>query len=306
MQSETTSTYPAARLDGARSQGVPCQNNCYEDDTKSRAHCRPTMAALTFHSAIPLYHQISQVLRLRATDAREGKLETEGALCEEFGVSRTTIRQALAALKREGLLQSRRGVGTRIIRQRATRTYTRSSGDPLHAGLGSDQRILSCRLGTPPAFAAQFLGLSPEEPAFGILRVHLIDRQPISVVASWLPSFCSELITPAALRRTTLHELLWRRFALKQKKSVHTIRVARVEARVAGLLGVALADPALYIQSSVLLADGRPIRWTENWFREGQYQYTAEMDWPAPDGGNAVRRPANGRGGRQNKGGGAR
>lgn len=264
------------------------------------------MAALTFHPEIPLYHQISQVLRMRATDAQGGELATECALCEEFGVSRTTIRQALAALKREGLLQSRRGVGTRIVRPRAKRTYTRSTGDPLHAGLGSDRRILSCRLEAPPASAADFLGLSPGEQAFGILRVHQIDHEPISVVASWLPSICAERITPAALRRATLHELLWRRFGLRQRKSVHTIRVARVDARVAGLLGVALADPALYIQSSVRLADGRPIRWTENWFREGRYQYTAEMDWPAPDGGNAVRRPASGRGGRQKKGGGAR
>ena len=77
------------------------------------------MAALPFHDSIPLYHQIAQVLRQRAAQGADGGLATEQALCAEFGVSRTTIRQALASLKREGLLQSRRGVGTRLVRPRS-------------------------------------------------------------------------------------------------------------------------------------------------------------------------------------------
>lgn len=240
------------------------------------------MAALPFHDAIPLYHQIAQQLRLRASGSAEGGLATEHALCAEFGVSRTTVRQALATLKRDGLLQSRRGVGTRIVRPRAARTYTRSSGDPLHAGLGSEPRIVSFGIAVPPAAAAEFLGLAPGAPALGIVRTHQLDRAPLSMVASWLPVEYAARITAAALRKTTLHEVLWRRFGVLQKKSVHTIRVARADARVASLLAITIADPVLYIQSSVRLADGRPIRWTENWFREDRYQYTAEMLWKKP------------------------
>jgi GntR family transcriptional regulator len=240
------------------------------------------MAALRYHDSIPLYHQIAQLLRLRAQQSAQDGLATEQALCAEFGVSRTTIRQALASMKREGLLKSRRGVGTRILRPRATATHVRSSGDPLHAGLGSEPRIVSFGLAVPPAPAAEFLGVAPQGRALRIVRTHRLDRTPLSMVTSWLPADYAARITPAALRGTTLHELLWRRFGLLQKKSTHTIRVARADARVAALLGIALADPVLYIQSSVRLADGRPIRWTENWFREDRYQYTAEMLWKKP------------------------
>lgn len=240
------------------------------------------MAAIPFHTAIPLYHQIAQLLRLRAAGGEPSGLATEHALCAEFGVSRTTIRQALAALKREGLLQSRRGVGTRLVRPRAARTHTRSSGDPLHAGLGSVPRIVSFGPAVPPAAAAEFLGLAPGAPALEIVRTHQLDRTPLSVVASWLPAEYGARLTAAALRRSTLHAMLWRRFGVQQRKSVHTIRVARADARIAALLGITIADPVLYIQSSVRLADDRPVRWTENWFREDRYQYTAEMLWKKP------------------------
>ena len=48
------------------------------------------------------------------------------------------------------------------------------------------------------------------------------------------------------------------------------------------MLGIALADPVLRIQASAFLSDGKPIRWTDNYFREDQYEYVAEMEWPAP------------------------
>jgi DNA-binding GntR family transcriptional regulator len=242
------------------------------------------MTAIPFHTAIPRYHQIAQLLRLRAAQSSEGGLATEQALCEEFGVSRTTIRQALAQLKEEGLLESRAGVGTRIMRPRAARTYTRPSGDPLHAGLGSEPHLVTFGTAAPPAAAAEFLGIVPGALALRIVRTHQMDRSPLSVVISWLPAEYAARITPAALRNSTLHDLLWQRCGLLQKKSVHTIRVARVDTNIASLLGIALADPVLYIQSSVRLADRRPIRWTENWFREDRYQYTAEMLWKKPPG----------------------
>lgn len=242
------------------------------------------MASLPFHDSIPLYHQIAQMLRLRVSGSVADAMATEQGLCAEFGVSRTTIRQALAALKQEGLLESKRGVGTRIVRPRAVTTHTRSNGDPLHAGLGSEPRLVRFGLAHPPAAAAEFLEIAREEPALRILSTHRLDRVPLSVVQSWLPAEVSGRINPAALRGTTLHDLLWRHYGLLQKKSTHTIRVARADAQVASLLGIALADPALYIQSSVRLEDGRPIRWTENWFREDRYQYTAEMLWKKPEG----------------------
>ncbi|MGQ0654330.1 MAG: UTRA domain-containing protein, partial [Betaproteobacteria bacterium] len=68
----------------------------------------------------------------------------------------------------------------------------------------------------------------------------------------------------------------------RQARSVHAIRVARADMDVAGLLGIALADPVLRVQSSVYLPDGKPIRWIENFFREERYEYVAEMDWPHP------------------------
>ncbi len=47
------------------------------------------------------------------------KLPTESGLCDSFGVSRTVIREAITHLKSLGLVETRRGVGTTVIRTSA-------------------------------------------------------------------------------------------------------------------------------------------------------------------------------------------
>jgi DNA-binding GntR family transcriptional regulator len=44
-----------------------------------------------------------------------GELDTEAELCRRFGTSRITIRRALAELRADGLIRSRRGSGTRAV-----------------------------------------------------------------------------------------------------------------------------------------------------------------------------------------------
>ncbi|MCX2524425.1 FadR/GntR family transcriptional regulator [Larsenimonas rhizosphaerae] len=45
------------------------------------------------------------------------KLPTESELCDLFGVSRTAVREAIAHLRSMGLIETRRGVGTRVLRK---------------------------------------------------------------------------------------------------------------------------------------------------------------------------------------------
>ncbi|WP_110684999.1 FadR/GntR family transcriptional regulator [Salinicola aestuarinus] len=44
------------------------------------------------------------------------KLPTETRLCDLFGVSRTVVREAIALLRSQGLVETQRGIGTRVVR----------------------------------------------------------------------------------------------------------------------------------------------------------------------------------------------
>lgn len=58
------------------------------------------------------------------------KLPTEMELCDKFGVSRTVIREAVAKLKSLGLLETKRGVGTTVVRNAPADTPFNKSINP--------------------------------------------------------------------------------------------------------------------------------------------------------------------------------
>ena len=66
---------------------------------------------------VPLYRQVASILRERIEKGvfRPGaRIPTEFELCDEFGVSRISIRHALSELVYEGLLHRRQGSGTYV------------------------------------------------------------------------------------------------------------------------------------------------------------------------------------------------
>ncbi len=76
---------------------------------------------------MPLYLQIANLLKEGIVGGAYpvgSLLPTEDALCERFGVSRFTVREALRLLREDGLVSSRRGAGTIVIPPRDSGTDT--------------------------------------------------------------------------------------------------------------------------------------------------------------------------------------
>jgi DNA-binding FadR family transcriptional regulator len=88
------------------------------------------------------------------------KLPTEQQLCQEFGVSRTVVREAVASLRLGGRLTSRQGLGVFVAEQN-TRTLSFSVGDI--ADIRSAMQILEIRM--PVELEAAALAAARRTPA---------------------------------------------------------------------------------------------------------------------------------------------
>src|SRR4051795_6514137 len=66
-------------------------------------------------SPVPFYFQLAEVLEAEIRSGRwepGDRLASEPELSDHYGISRTTVRQALARLQQRGLIARRKGQGT--------------------------------------------------------------------------------------------------------------------------------------------------------------------------------------------------
>jgi ABC-type glycerol-3-phosphate transport system substrate-binding protein len=146
--------------------------------------------------SIPYHYQISKIIadRIHSGELLPGsRLPSEAELCKEYGVSRPTVRQAIATLVQQGLLHRKRGVGTFVANSKkddtVQLTFVVPSGYVEHAS-----RVLAAMYESiHPEIRVQVIA-EPFHVAVNLLRRSLWLITPGSVDVVMVPStFMSEV-----------------------------------------------------------------------------------------------------------------
>ncbi|REK18139.1 MAG: GntR family transcriptional regulator [Actinobacteria bacterium] len=139
----------------------------------------------------PRYEQIADYLRGLVADAEPGaRLPSDAELCERFGVSRMTARQAVQVLSSDGLVERKRGAGTFV----AARRVQRLLGSPLsftesmrRRGMTASSELLERKAISPTDTERESLGLGPSETAYMVERLRLADGVPMAIERAVMP-----------------------------------------------------------------------------------------------------------------------
>ncbi len=138
-------------------------------------------------SSNPVYAQIADALRtlLSSGAASIGlSLPPERVLCEQFGVSRMTLRQAYDILEREGLIESHRGRGTFVapLKMQKKQQEMRSFTEEIRARGGiPTNKLISFRTVKQHGADKDFFGLPDEELLYEVERVRFADGAPVAL-----------------------------------------------------------------------------------------------------------------------------
>lgn len=119
------------------------------------------------------------------------KLPTEAALSARFGVNRHTVRHALQALAKEGLVHARRGSGVYVTQQPTD--YPLGRRVRFHQNIAASGKVPSrriTRVETLPASPedAGMLNLPDGESVHVVEGVSMADGQPIAAFRSVFPA----------------------------------------------------------------------------------------------------------------------
>lgn len=150
-----------------------------------------------------LRHRIAERLRdrlLRGELKPGAQLPSEPELARELGISRSSLRAAIALLEADGLLRRMHGSGTYVTDQPLLRNdLSRNFGvSEMIAAAGLEPGTAEVRAGldAAPADVAAAFGIAPGTPLSVLRRVRTADQRPVVESADWCPQ---ELLDPSEL-----------------------------------------------------------------------------------------------------------
>jgi GntR family transcriptional regulator len=231
---------------------------------------------------VPLHAQVAQSLRqrLESRDLRPGDLfPTEAVLQQEFSVSRSVVRQALASLEADGLIHKVQGRGSVVTDHQRVHRDVLSPGLTLRPGHDGAIRthVTSYTLVPRPDHLQAITG----EQVLELERLRSVDGEVLSFIRTWLPADVAELISADALEDASLHQLLAERLGRQVAGGQNQIRAVAATSQLAERLGVVEGAPLLLLEGRSVDRHGVTLEEFSTWHRGDQAAFDVEAMPPS-------------------------
>jgi GntR family transcriptional regulator len=239
------------------------------DFTALRSACAPSSVLDVSAEPTPIRRpradrarQVADVLRHQILAAvYDDGLPTEQALAAEFFVSRNTIREALAVLKNEGLIDRGPKVGTHV----AVRKYDHGL-DALvglketfkdYGEVRNEVRAL-LHLAAPPAVSRR-LQVEPGEQVVFIERLRYLGDLPLSLDLTYLAPEIGAEVLRHPLETNDVFALIERVSGQRLGAATLAVEAVSADPHSAATLQVPDGAPLLMLERLTGLDDGRPV-----------------------------------------------
>jgi GntR family transcriptional regulator len=230
-------------------------------------------------AATPAYLVIEQELRRMIAGAQPGdQLPSDAELCERFGVSRMTARQAVQRLASEGLLYRVSGRGTFVAQDpvhRQINTLLSFTDEMALRGLTVRSEILESgvRPGTDDETLA--LQLTPGSKLAVLRRLRIAGDVPMAVEYVRLPAVCVSVLDEDLTTGSLFAAL--ERLGRVPTRAFGVLTAAGAEPEEAAQLEIPPGTALLVEQRTILDQRGAPVEFTESRYVGERYRFEMEL-----------------------------
>ncbi|AOT71576.1 GntR family transcriptional regulator [Geosporobacter ferrireducens] len=240
-------------------------------------------------SVIPVYYQLAKIFEKQIY---EGKLRPGEALlpeydiAEKYGISRMTVRRAIAELVSAGLVYTQKGKGTFVSKPKLDNVVFELGDfhkEIIGRGMKPSTKLLSVKIvkadkhlgnklrvevGTSCLFFRMILAAN-EEP--------LVYENKYVVFSKQKPILETELKDPSLSNLAAIHSEY---LPTISKKILHASIVKADEAKI---LGIPLNTPVFVVEQTVYNAEKKPMGWGTSVYRGDRYKLTSYTGWSIED-----------------------
>ncbi len=235
------------------------------------------------HSPTPLYHQAYSFLLnlINSGLFQDGDLlPPEIELAKSLKISRQTLRQTMAHLVEEGLVERFSGRGTFVKNKNLRneffmdRSFSQQMAD---LGKTTHSKVLYISNGVVDERASELLPNKQGAPCLYLIRLRYGDENPVGLQeAVILTERCPDLDKHDFTKESLFH-IITEDYNLVISEIYHIVNAVIAPVEYAELLEIKTGDPLLLEKSVTFLSDSEPIEATTSYFRADRYKYSVRF-----------------------------
>jgi GntR family transcriptional regulator len=235
-------------------------------------------------SRVPYYEQLREILEdsMRSGTLAVGEqLPSEAQLCDNYDVSRTVVRQALAELANEGLIYRYKGRGSFVAPPKVDEHLAQSliglAEEVSARGQRLDNEVRVFESQVPSSHVAQVLRLEPDEEVVRLDRVRSVNGEPWVFTSTFLPGRMCGALLELDMRHRSLYATLEHELGISLVHGRRTIEAALAGEDHAALLGIEAGDPVLLLKSLSFDSEDRPVEYFLAWHRGDRSRFDVHL-----------------------------
>jgi GntR family transcriptional regulator len=232
---------------------------------------------------VPRYYQLQEIIRerIRSGEWTPGSLiPSERELCERYGISRMTARQAISGLEVEGLLYREQGKGTFVGQPVIAQQLLRLTGfteDMAARKSKPGARVLSAEMWPADDETAERLCIRAGQPVYRLRRLRLADGEPLAVELTRVSFIGCERLLHYDLGQESLYHLLEGTFDIPLLEADEELQAELATEDEPELLQVAPGTPVLRTRRVMFTRRNHPVEYATSVYRGDKYRFYTRL-----------------------------
>jgi len=179
------------------------------------------MSTLDKDSNIPLYFQLAEEFRKKIENYEwitNSQIPSELKLCENYKISRGTVRQAITELIQEGYIYRKHGLGTFIKKPRkiwpvssyySNELFVKSNGPEI------EKKVISKRTIAVNNDLKRIMKLNENDKVYQVKSLLYLNKSPVALESSYLLKSMFPNLSKKDLSSTTIYKNFMYKYKLK-------------------------------------------------------------------------------------------
>lgn len=231
---------------------------------------------------LPLYYQLMDNILEKIEHgelAENDQLPSERELCDTHKVSRTTVRQTMQELEKEGYIYKVHGKGTfvspKVYNQSLVKFYSFTE-EMKKAGKHPSTKVVSFEKIFCDSKIAKVMNLTLEDEVYQITRLRLSDQDPMLYETSFVPVKRFESLSCEELEHTPMYEIFRSKYHVNITRALESFKAVSARNDEAEMLNIEKGSPCLMLER-ITFEQAEIIEYTVSIARGDKFTYTVEL-----------------------------